>query len=599
MLNEFNRLFGRVRLCKSVGAVTGLLSLAAAAQAISPEAEGFIDRADDAAMNVLGASNIEDDLFPIVAAMDDPPTSIETVGELREFMLVMPDAPGWGEVYEWINADSQVEVLGALQPYTDLGKRFSIGIGHGEWAVDEDWSDSGLYVALRGEGILANPEFVYIDKLLDVVAVSQAAAADSAAQGEGVEALDHMRQAISISRAIMMRPYVEEKILASELMLLVLERARDIIHAYPDSFGWEDLQDFADQLEGSTIRLKEITVPTGDTIALRQAVEIVFGRDDEPDAEAMASFLLTAGGEDSGSLDINAEKHADRFDTNEKAGGIAGQYMSMWETTEYAAIDIFAGESAQNEIDELQFALLANLLPDMDYLIELRGRVMNGLEGTRAAIGIMAWRDRFGMLPPKVTTAVPLILDGIERDRYAIKSGTVHRFNDQFQYFVPVRDQPDPSPRDYPPFEIMVIMQSERPSSYVLAGGKYGLLPEMLDRAQADALTPFERRELIELARTLVLEVESNTPRPFLNSIASAVLRNTPDGREPLLFLEPDQINERALGQVTSIQERALEERLRDPNVTASEKRRIREQLEGGFTAMISQGERARLEEYV
>ncbi|MEM8835324.1 MAG: hypothetical protein AAGD00_05845 [Planctomycetota bacterium] len=443
-------------------------------------------------------------LFGALSAMDDPPP---TIGDAESALLMIPSNPNWGAVERWLDRSAQRDVISAINTVTDPESEdpHTFGLIYDADYAQEAWIDAGLYP----EGPFARPLMLtvyapYVEGTLQTFAerlaiIALAESARLAADGDGEASLDILWRWFMIGRMLADRPLDGEYFVGIDMMTGALERMRDLVYVYRESFTADQIAELNnDKLGPRNTLLDRIDPPAGDRIVAYDLVEHTMRERGGPDPSLFPSTLarlaasdrpLTLFGEASRWRTV-AETHAGWFETFDQITKVYGDAEKRW-GIEDLFDPLLRSPSDLAETDPAQFALVFEVAGTTQAMYDRRTQLFNELGATRAALGVVAYEKVTDTLPPNVNAVQPTYVARLDRDPYSLqqryqqgrfRQRLYRRFekSDWYRYWVPIRDQQFDDREIPQPYQVTIL--TEEVDLEELAAGDGGFT---LDRETA------------------------------------------------------------------------------------------------------------------
>lgn len=450
------------------------VAVAAAMLAAPSMAQDFVERANALYDDIRRADRSDLVVLPAVAEMREPPRGVETV---EKAALVAPGASVWEAARAWASEPQQQAAIEALDRVTrESDYRYAMAFGqpYGVEALatnaeDLQFVSAGLYTELDvgGSPLLAAADFRYIDGLRRLFALVQVEATRLAEEGQIVEALDVLADAVFFARQLADREFAAEMRFGMEMMIRNLERLRDL--AYTDFRGDRHLAghpdaviELIDRLAESGgnrgagfIRVEHMTFPQGDRLAALQLIQQVLkprAERNEFSAESGANpqtFIATMARISTGGRPLRlfsemarwrdvAEDQVDGRTATQQLERIYGDLVARWELR-----DPFDPQmrrplelSRINLAESTAIALTTGQLPGLfDHWQQLRVEAV----GTRHALALVGYSYRFNSFPPAASSVRPRWLAQIELDPL---NADARQRGQSLRYILPGRDTP-------------------------------------------------------------------------------------------------------------------------------------------------------------
>ncbi|MCB9846652.1 MAG: hypothetical protein H6811_11790 [Phycisphaeraceae bacterium] len=451
-------------------AVVGLGAPAALAQ------DDYIERVNAFYANISREARSDLVVLPAVGSMAAPPIGVETISKAA--MLPTTSAL-WPAAEAWAQEPEQRAVLDALEQVTqepDYRYAMAFGQPYGVEALvssDEELSfiAQGLYTELDlgGTPTLAAADFRYLDGLKQAFCLVQVEASRLAKAGDVPGALKVLTNGLFFARQIADREFAKEKRFGMQVMMLTLERMRDVV--FMDSHGAKSLANNSQALipildriaettrEGGKgyIGVDRINFPRADRVAAEQLCEQVL----LPNADVSSSmlganpetFVPTMARLSAGNRPMRLFSEMPRWEMVTRVGqapraAAMSALRAIYDDMEVRWNRRNPWDAIMRQPLEIRRRRLGNLvavgqvvrgLPD---LFSLWQALRLEAVGTRHALALAGYALRNGAMPPNETAVRPLWLQQMESDPLVdpLQGGTGRGAAANLRYFVPERD---------------------------------------------------------------------------------------------------------------------------------------------------------------
>ena len=404
-------------------------------------------------------------LIPALKELEPVPGAVR---ELEKARLLVPGMQAWNEAAAWIGKPAQKAAIAALKKATEpvkTGTPMAWGQAYGVAAVTPDLVKAGLYTELGDPPLLSAAQFLYLPKLEALAVLVNIEATRLQSESKTNDALELMERLLALGRQIADRQFYKESRWGLRTMISSLERMRDI--AYVDFRGKQELT--ADQirsaiqrLDGTAdLRIDRILLPQADLIGADQAVASVMvpraGVNERTFPTTMA--LLTSAERplrlfsEAASWKGAGSGHADWAATTEEVKKLGDDYRKRWPLEWFHTLNSFPFE--RSKMDPNQFAVLAETVPDMSELFNLRQGVRVEIVGTRQALGIVGFFYARKQFPPKLSSIAPEWMPRLDVDPF--NPNLSNNAKPPLEYFVPIRDTHFDKSKDPVPHEMKIV----------------------------------------------------------------------------------------------------------------------------------------------
>lgn len=452
----------RTRLASLIAAIVVL-----AAPASTAVADKFVDEANLAAAATRGTSAAHEEIFPRVAALQQPPIPVGLSRDaLHELLLLEPGDTQWANLARWATATPQVEALEALHTIADPDSIFIIGAPYGAEGIDQKFIDAGLYIDLGPDGLLFGSTFHYRERLSWLVALALFESARLADEGEGEQALSVLNDCFRLGRILAERAFAAEVADAFRIMSLACERMRDVVFTYEDAFDPTILRQASDRLDENDIKITKIPLPPGDRIAASQIVDRAFAERGKANPADLASLMSRAQVGDrplrlfsaASWWDSLASNHPDWFDTTDKIAAVWSDYTLRWSIDDLND-SLLKRPSDFLKMDGAEFPVVYAAMKDIEALFNLRRHLLVEIGATDNGLGVFAFKIKQKRFPPQISSIDPGYINERARDLFFTDERYIDTVYKDFPYWVPIRDQTFGRREDPHPYEISVVLE--------------------------------------------------------------------------------------------------------------------------------------------
>ncbi|MEQ8843573.1 MAG: hypothetical protein RIB58_01865 [Phycisphaerales bacterium] len=419
-------------------------------------------------------------LFPALIDLEEPPAAVSMLegGRPTAAMLIGPGLRGWQSAAQWAAAEPQQRALAALDEITQEAaylRAMVLAQPYGITGVPVEFVRAGLYTELGDPPTLTTAEFRYMEKLTDLAILAHVEAARRLEQGDAAGGLDVLVDLMHLGRMMADRSFFEEVSWGYRVMIDSAIRVRDIAYmdyvAEDTQLDYDALKTIIDRLDLSRrgfLLIDRLRVPNGDYLGARQILSRIFndrGRPTDRFAASMSALTTTDRPlrrfSDAGLWNQLQVVHGDGLETLESLNGVFNDWTQLWTQDDFAP-----GHQLAREYDRLNpvtEGVVRATMPNMSGLFNERRIVRTEVAGTRAALGVLAYRARLRTLPVNLTSLRPQIIPDREVDPFGpVRDARGRPLVSEFQYLVPRRDLPV-DPRLGPqPLPIDVIMLNQQ-----------------------------------------------------------------------------------------------------------------------------------------
>lgn len=384
------------------------------------------------------------ELFPKLAAMTPAPD--DGMSE-RQATLMTPKSPEWKAWSDWAAAEPQQAALTALKTVTDPKERYMLGLRYGEDGIDPQWISAGLYVDIGRPPLVGRAPrgMKYLAHLTELSTLCTIEAVRQAEAGNGEEAVRVVTNWMRLARMVADREFLPEKLWGVTQIIAATERLRDIAFQYPDLLTEANAKDAVAELDPRSLTPERIRFPEGEKLSLLELLALTMKERGGPDGAKFAATMgrLTAEGRSFNAFSQAAHwsqlepTHAGWFDTRDEITKVFGDWQQRWDLNNVYDV-LMRSPTDYSRMDPQKFAMIENIVEDMESLFDLRMRLYVAIRGTRTAMGVVGFRARFKQWPPNLPAVQPQFVSSLDYDPWSFdqKLGTFQ----VFRYFVPVRD---------------------------------------------------------------------------------------------------------------------------------------------------------------
>ena len=410
----------------------------------------FVDRINAAFARVAQDRRSDVVVLPALAAMDEPPAVL--LQRANRAALITPSSAIWSAASEWSSAEAQQAVLEAVSRVTqetDPRRAMVFALPYGIAGVPTDLIRAGVHAELGDPPTLAGAQLGYLERfrwlrLLVAIETTRLQAA-----GDPVAAMQLNRDLAAFARQIADRALGEEVFWAYDTMSNAMRRIRDVV--YVDSkndrvltgdqltevVAWLDLN-------RGLFRADRLLVPEGDRIAAEQLVARVFESSGQPREGLFATTLaeMAATGRplrlfaEAGRWSSIAGGHANASATSRAIEGVYAEWMTRWNADPFDRIQ--RAIPAYRQLDDTEYALVKEVVPDLTVLFDRRRSLRAELNGTRIALALRALTTTTGGVASSLAIIRPRYIDDLGDDPFnpSRAAGNIP----EMRYFVPERD---------------------------------------------------------------------------------------------------------------------------------------------------------------
>lgn len=440
------------------------LCLAALALAAPPiAADDFVDRANAIYAAIRQDKRSDLVILPLLAQMDPTPPGLTTSTQAA---LLPASAPSFSAAAVWAQAPAQRAVLEALARVTeDEGPetRMVFAQPYGVEAVTPALVGAELYTELGDPPTLAAAKPLYLDKLVDASILSQIEATRLASEGKALEAMEAMLDALFFARQIADRELSVEKRQGMLVMGLALQRLRDL--AYTDMLAPQQaltpdaLRTIIRRLDDrrGALGIDRMNVPRADRIAAEQLLARVYQPRGGPNPETFSPTLARiATGERPLRLFSEAARwetlrpgQADFLTAQEALSGAYDDWILRWGLADFDPVRLSSTDYTKNVKDNPSYAVLGQILPDIDASLALRQLLRVEAAGTRMSLAMYAYYLLNDQFPRSLSAVRPTFAQTVDADPYSSRGRDI-------EFYTPVHDRRATAQGETIPYEINI-----------------------------------------------------------------------------------------------------------------------------------------------
>ena len=427
-----------------------LCGVAALALVCAASADEFTDRLNAAYQGLADSKRAETIIMPALGNMQEPPGIL--LGRADRVLLLTTSSPAWASATNWSTADPQQAVLEALATITQEGnprRAMRFALPYGINGVSTAWVRKELHAELGDPPTIAAVQMGYLNRMQWLESLVHIEATRLAGESEYEQAMEIVFDLAMLGRMIADRQLAQEVQWGLNASRTAMMRLRDL--AYVDSqehsvLNGEFIKDIIARIdmERGMFRLDRLRLPVGDQVAAEQMASRVFGRSGAPDQSvfptAMAELAATSRPlrlfSESGRWKDAAENHASKSQTDATISGIYSDWAIRWDADTFDPT--FRTPSAYDQLDAAQYAMVKEIVSDLDELFVLRRELDAELVGTRVALAVRALIIEAGGMPSSLALVRPRYVSDLGVDPYNPnrRAGNMP----EMKFFVPVRD---------------------------------------------------------------------------------------------------------------------------------------------------------------
>ena len=426
-----------------------LCLLAALALTGLAAADEFTDRLNAKYQNVPDNRRAELILMPALGAMEEPPGVL--LGRADRVLLLTTTSPAWPAADGWAKSEPQQAVLKALAEVTaeeNPRRAMEFALPYGIAGVDSAWVRMGIHAELGDPPTIAAATLGYLERMQWLASLAQIEVTRLEADGQLEQAMELMLDMAILGRMMADRQLFDEVSWGMDTMQTAMLRIRDI--AYIDATKNGELTGayFKSVVERINLtgmfRLDRVRMPLGDRIGADQLAGRVFDRSGQPDeavfATSMAELASTSRPlrlfAEAGRWQSAMSGHASSRETNTKIAGLFNDWSLRWDADIFDPT--FRTPTEYEKLDRQQYALAAEVVPNLGRLFVMRRELETELVGTRVALAIRALSKEAGGMPTSLALARPRYIDDLGVDPYNPARAAGNR--PELRFFVPERD---------------------------------------------------------------------------------------------------------------------------------------------------------------
>lgn len=445
------------------------------------QAGSFIDRVNAKSRDIPSAQRADMVLLPALAKMTDPPASVSVLedGRPTRAMLIGPGTRGWDEASRWAAESPQQEAIAALDRITQEASFMTSMVmaqPYGINGVPVELVRAGMYTELGDPPLLAMAEFRYLPRMTDLAILAHIEATRRLNAGNPAGALDVLIDLLHLGRMMADREFFEEVSWGYRVMIDSAIRIRDVAFVdysqaspalthdqFLEAIGRLDLG------RRGFVLVDRLRLPEGDYIAAQQILDRIFGaRGEANERFATTMSALTTSDRplrrfsDAGLWAQLRMVHADGLDSRRALDNVYNDWAQLWTQNDFAPAQKLVRE--YDRLNPVTHGVLKAVMPELTVFFNERRILRTEVVGTRASLGVLAYKARLRTLPVSLAALRPQILpDTMEVDPFGpIRDARNRPLASELKYLVPRRDLP-PDPRlGHQPLPIDVIMLNQR-----------------------------------------------------------------------------------------------------------------------------------------
>jgi hypothetical protein len=431
----------------------------------SPAQDGTFVKNANRAYEVYPASRRSDMvLLPVLAAMTAPPAR---VAYLEDASLLPATSVDFPAAAEWAQAPAQRAALEALDQVTretDWTKAYAFAQPYGADAVEPAMVRAGQYSEVGDPPMLAAVQHLFLPRLDRLACLVNVEATRRAAAGEVAQACDVLVDWVFFGRQMADRVMGREAAWGLRAMNQGLERLRDVVYLDMTAgrrLTAQDLRALLERLaETGYTDVGRIGFPPGDRIAAEQVLARVYPGHTVD--EAVFAPTMARLGSAAHPLRLFSEwsrwrtaaaAQSDAPTARRLLTGLFDDWRARWQAGWY---DLRQNVTpAYTLLPKESNAAIAQSVPDLGELIELRQIARTELVGTRTTLALIGHLYTHGSMATQLSVVRPQWLPTIESDPFNPErlSGPKAWMN----YLVPMRDTPKNSRGEPVPYEVSVV----------------------------------------------------------------------------------------------------------------------------------------------
>lgn len=441
----------------------------------------FIARANAKGRAISTEQRADLVLLPALAAMAEPPASVSVLedGRPTPAMLVGPGARGWDEAQAWAADGPQQAAIEALDRITKDASFLSSMVFAQPYGIDGvpvDLVRAGLYTELGDPPLLAMADIRYLPKMTDLAILAHVEATRRLEAGEPARALDVLIDLLHLGRMMADREFFEEVAWGYRVMIDAAIRVRDVafVDASQSSPGLthEALGEAIGRLDlgrRGFVLIERLRLPEGDYIAGQQVLDRIFeprGATNERFATTMSALTTNDRPlrrfSDAGLWAQLRAVHADGLDTRRALDNVYNDWAQLWTQDDFAPAQKLIRE--YDRVNPVTLGVVRVVMPELSGLFNERRILRAEVVGTRASLGVLAYKARLRTLPVALAALRPQILpDAVEVDPFGpIRDARGRPLVSEMKYLVPRRDIKPDVRLGHQPLPIDVIMLNQR-----------------------------------------------------------------------------------------------------------------------------------------
>lgn len=464
----------------AVLAVATALLVPVVARAQSGGQGNYIQRVNQATRAIPQDQRADRVLFPAMVGMAAPPAVVSVIenGRVIDAMLLGPGLRGWEDASRWAAADTQQQVIAALDEITEEAAFLDAMVMAQPYGIDGvpvDLVRAGLYTELGDPPTLSAADFRYLPKLTNVAILAHVEASRRLSEGDPAAAIDVLIDLLHLGRMMADRQFYEEVAWGYRTMIDAAIRVRDI--AYVDyssnqpALTHDELLTAIGRLDSGRrgfLMIDRLRLPEGDRIGGEQILSRIFDERGRPTgrfASTMSSLTTSDRPlrrfSEAGLWTQVQVVHGDGFATRKALADVFNDWSQLWTQSDFSPGHTLVRE--YNRLNPITEGVLLAIVPNMTGLFNERRILRAEIGGTRTALGVVAYKARLRTLPVSLASLRPQILPEREIDPFGpVRDAQRRPLVSEFNFMVPARDLPVDPAVGPQPLIIDIIMLNQR-----------------------------------------------------------------------------------------------------------------------------------------
>ena len=339
----------------------------------------------------------------------------------------MPERAAWEQ---WANGGAALAT--ALRASSEC---LVLGVPYGDAGVDAAWKSKGLD-ALPGSAT-GEAAFPYLRAVRGLAAYAVLEMQRRGAAGKYAEAFEVGLDGIRMLRQVAEQRMLDEKLVALQLMSSSLEAHRVFMADHMDKIPLPVLQSVALKgypfvKPGDRDRLARLELPEGDRTVVEERIAVLFNTEGQPDSEKFGQMMGAVQAKDEPLSRFGAvacwnqlaSTHGSLDATRARLGDVYDDWWRRWRMRFYDSL--VERPSEYSRLNKARYALISLLVGDLEAAFAMRLRVIEELNGTAVAAGLLGFRADNGKQWPRDLGQIfpTYALKKMDMDPYSRKYGS-------------------------------------------------------------------------------------------------------------------------------------------------------------------------------